>query len=462
MIKALELRQIPAFSGVPEDQLDWFLCHADETLLRAGETFVRKGDSADWMFVLLEGTFQWRGEFGGDTVVLPAKAGDITGVYPFSRMKQFTVTGRALTAGRILRFPVSLFPELVQKMPGLTATLVAMMSDRVREGTRIEQQRDRLVSLGKLAAGLAHELNNPASAAKRATSQLAAVLNEMKDASFELGRQHPTDGQRAAIERAEASAIHTAESPPDALATSHLEEQLNSVLYSYAESDSWQLSAALARSNVEPRTLETLLADLDLPAARAALRLIAVSAEMAVLLNVVENSTSRISELVRTIKEYTYLDQAPVQDVDVVRSLETTLAVLNNLLRDGVTVQRHYEPLPLLVDSFGTELNQVWTNLIQNAVEAMAGKGVLRVRTFREEQNAVVEIGDNGPGIPTEVRGHIFDPFFTTKGVGEGTGLGLDTVQRIVRKHRGDVHVESKPGDTRFQVWLPLAESATA
>ena len=462
MIKALELRQIPAFSGVPEDQLDWFLCHADETLLEAGETFVRQGDPADWMFVLLEGIFQWRGEFGGDTVVLPAKAGDISGVYPFSRMKQFTVTGRALTAGRILKFPVFLFPELVHKMPGLTATLVAMMSDRIREGTRIEQQRDRLVSLGKLAAGLAHELNNPASAAKRATSQLAGVLTEMKDASFELGRQHPTDAQRVAIESAEASVILTAASPPDALAMSHLEEQLNSFLYSYAESDSWQLSAALARSNMQPRSLEALLADLDLSAARAALRRIAASAEMAVLLNVVESSTSRISELVRTIKEYTYLDQAPVQDVDIVRSLETTLAVLSNILRDGVTVQRQYEPIPLLVDSFGIELNQVWTNLIQNAVEAMDGKGVLRVRTFREEQNVVVEIGDDGPGIPTEVRSHIFDPFFTTKGVGEGTGLGLDAVQRIVRKHRGDVHVESKPGDTRFQVWLPLAESATA
>jgi signal transduction histidine kinase len=313
-----------------------------------------------------------------------------------------------------------------------------------------------------LAAGLAHELNNPASAAKRATSQLAGVLTEMKDASFELGRQHPTDAQRVAIESAEASVILTAASPPDALAMSHLEEQLNSVLYSYAESDSWQLSAALARSNMQPRSLEALLADLDLSAARAALRRIAASAEMAVLLNVVESSTSRISELVRTIKEYTYLDQAPVQDVDIVRSLETTLAVLSNILRDGVTVQRQYEPIPLLVDSFGTELNQVWTNLIQNAVEAMDGKGVLRVRTFREEQNVVVEIGDDGPGIPTEVRSHIFDPFFTTKGVGEGTGLGLDTVQRIVRKHRGDVHVESKPGDTRFQVWLPLAESATA
>jgi signal transduction histidine kinase len=149
-----------------------------------------------------------------------------------------------------------------------------------------------------------------------------------------------------------------------------------------------------------------------------------------------------------------------VQDVDIVRSLEATLAVLNYRLRDGVTVQREYQPVPLLVNSFGSELNQVWTNIIENAVDAMVGKGELRVRIFREERYVVVEIGDNGPGIPPEVKSHIFEPFFTTKGVGEGTGLGLDAVQRIVKKHRGDIQVSSKPGDTRFQVWLPLAESA--
>jgi len=164
--------------------------------------------------------------------------------------------------------------------------------------------------------------------------------------------------------------------------------------------------------------------------------------------------------LVGAIKEYTFMDQAPVQNVDVVKSLETTLTILNHKLKRGVQVQRDYQPTPLLVNSFGSELNQVWTNLIDNAIDAMGGKGDLRVRTFRDDGCVVVEIADNGPGISPEIESHIFEPFFTTKGVGEGTGLGLDTVQRIVKKHRGNVQVDSKPGDTRFQVWLPLADRA--
>ena len=151
------------------------------------------------------------------------------------------------------------------------------------------------------------------------------------------------------------------------------------------------------------------------------------------------------------------MDQAPVQNVDVVKSLETTLIILNHKLKQGVTVQRDYHPVPLLVNSFGSELNQVWTNIIDNAIDAMHGTGELRVRTYREDGGVVVEIGDNGPGIPDNVQSQIFDPFFTTKGVGEGTGLGLDTVQRIVKKHRGNIQLSSKPGDTRFQVWLPSA-----
>jgi len=210
---------------------------------------------------------------------------------------------------------------------------------------------------------------------------------------------------------------------------------------------------------MQPEELEPLLSNIDVVSAHAALARMAASAELASLLNEIESSTSRIFELVRTIKEYSYLDQGRVQDVDIVRSLEATLAVLNPRLRDGVTVQREYQPVPLLVNSFGSELNQVWTNIIENAVDAMVGKGELRVRIFREERFVVVEIGDNGPGIPPEVKSHIFEPFFTTKGVGEGTGLGLDAVQRIVKKHRGDIQVSSKPGDTRFQVWLPFSES---
>jgi len=165
--------------------------------------------------------------------------------------------------------------------------------------------------------------------------------------------------------------------------------------------------------------------------------------------------------LVGAIKEYTHMDQSPVLNVDVVKSLETTLTILNHKLKRGVAVQRDYKGVPLLVDSFGSELNQVWTNIIDNAIDAMHGKGELRVRTYRDDGCAVVEILDNGPGIPEEVQPHIFEPFFTTKGVGEGTGLGLDTVQRIVKKHRGNIQVSSKPGETRFQVWLPLSNAAT-
>jgi signal transduction histidine kinase len=181
--------------------------------------------------------------------------------------------------------------------------------------------------------------------------------------------------------------------------------------------------------------------------------------EVAELLSTIESSTSRISDLVHAIKEYTYMDQAPVLDVDIVKTLETTLTILNFKLKRGITVRRDYDSAHLLVNSFGSELNQVWTNMIDNAIDAMGGKGELRIGTYRDDACAVVEIGDTGTGISPEILPHIFEPFFTTKGVGEGTGLGLDTVRRIVKKHAGNIQVTSKPGDTRFQVWLPLAGS---
>ena len=454
-----ELLQFPAFADLPDEQITWFLGQSRELSLKAGEIYARQGDPPDAMFVLLEGEFEWRGEFGGETFVINGKIGDVTGALPFSRMKQFTVTGRAVKPSRILRFPAALFPDLIQRMPELAKRLVGIMADRIRESTRLEQQRDRLAGLGKLSAGLAHELNNPASAAKRAAAQLRDTLKRVKDASHELGRRELTSTQRAEIEKLEASFTQRDEPPPDALTISDLEDQLDSLLRSHGQNDLWQLAAELAQKGIRPSALESLFESLDAGTARAALVRIAASVEIASLLNEIESSTSRISDLVRAIKEYTYMDQSSVQNVDVVKSLETTLTILNHKLKRGVVVQRDYQPVPLLVDSFGSELNQVWTNLIDNAIDAMNGKGELRVRTYRDDGCVVVEIGDNGSGISPEVRGHIFEPFFTTKSVGEGTGLGLDTVQRIVKKHRGNIQVNSKPGDTRFQVWLPLAQA---
>jgi signal transduction histidine kinase len=461
MVENSELLRVPVFTGLPDDQIAWFIGHSEEVCLKPGDSYFRQGDPADAMFVVLEGQVQVRGEIGGETVVISMKPGDVTGVLPFSRMKQFTVDARAVTDARVLRFPSSLFPDLVQKMPELTQRLVGLMSDRIREITRLEQQRDRLASLGKLSAGLAHELNNPASAARRAASQLRDVLKKIRDASHELGSRDLSVAQQAEIEKLETAFVQINEVPPDALATSDLEEQIDSLLRSHGQNDLWQMAADLARKNVKPQALESLFATLDSETARAALVRIAASVEVATLLNEIESGTSRISDLVRAIKEYTYMDQTPLQNVDIVKSLEITLTILNHKLKHGVVVERDYQKIPLLVNSFGSELNQVWTNIIDNAIDAMGGEGKLHVRTYREDNCVVVEIADNGPGISPEIQSHIFEPFFTTKGVGQGTGLGLDTVQRIVKKHRGNIQFSSKPGDTRFQVWLPLADGLT-
>src|SRR3984885_7000011 len=461
MVEKSELLRVPVFADLPDDQLDWFISQAEELHLKAGETYSRQGEPANAMYVILEGHLQGRGELNGDIITFTLDPGDVTGVLPFSRMKQFTVSQRAETDSRALRFPASLFPDLVQKMPELTKRLVGLMSDRIREVTRLEQQRDRLASLGKLSAGLAHELNNPASAAKRAASQLRDVLKKIRDASHELGSRDLTTAQKAEIEKLETAFVQSDAVPPDPLAMSDLEEQIDSLLRSHGQNDLWQMAADLARRNVKPEALESLFAILDADSARAALVRIAASVEVATLLNEIESGTSRISDLVRAIKEYTYMDQTPLQNVDIVKSLETTLTILNHKLKHGVVAERDYQKIPLLVNSFGSELNQVWTNIIDNAIDAMGGEGKLKVRTFRDDNCVVVEITDNGPGISLEVQAHMFEPFFTTKGVGQGTGLGLDTVQRIVKKHKGNIQVSSKPGETRFQVWFPLSEAAT-
>lgn len=454
-----ELLRFPGFAGLPDDQIAWFLAHSNEVQLNAGDVYAKQGDPPDAMFVLLEGDFEWRGEFNGEIIVMPLEVGTITGVLPFSRMKEFTVTGKAVTNGRILRFPSSLFPELIQKMPELVQRLVGVMTDRVREATRIEQQRDRLASLGKLSAGLAHELNNPATAAKRAAAQLRETLHRIKEASLQLGRRELTPTQKAEIEKLEASFTQVDRPALDTLSMSDLEDRIDSLLRSHGQNDLWQLAAELARRGVKPEELESLFENLDSGTARAALVRIAASVDIASLLGEIENSTARISDLVRAIKEYTYMDQSPLQNVDVVKSLETTLTILNHKLKRGVTVQREYQPVPLLVNSFGSELNQVWTNLIDNAIDAMNGQGELRVHTSRDNGCVVVEISDNGSGISPEIQSHIFEPFFTTKPVGQGTGLGLDTVQRIVRKHKGNIQLTSRPGNTRFRVFLPLADA---
>lgn len=455
-----ELRTVAVFHDLPDEQLDWFLDHATEIRLAPGDVYVRSGDPADRMMVVLEGELQARFE-GSNENVFTTHAGMVSGVLPYSRMKNFPANGLAVQPSRILTFPSALFDELLSHLPELGRRLVATMVDRARESTRGEQQRDRLAALGKLSAGLAHELNNPAAAAQRTAQQLRNAVGEFRSSVSKLEQIQLTESERSAIETFETSCC-TAPAETDVLKASQLQDEIEAILHQTGIENGWQYASALVESGVQAEPLNLMLGGVRRDVAEYALKRVSALVEINDLLAELENSTSKISDLVRAIKEYSYMDQAPVQDVDVAKGLENTLTIMAHKLKKGVTIKRNYHPTPLLVNSYGSELNQVWTNIIDNAVDAMHGEGELRIRTFPEADCAVVEIGDSGPGIPADIQSRIFEPFFTTKGVGEGTGLGLDTTLRIVRKHRGSINLTSSPGDTRFQVRLPAITFAVS
>ena len=456
-VSKIDLRKVAVFHDLPDEQLDWFLARATEIRLAPGEIYVRTGQPADRMMVVLEGELQARVE-GPNENVFTTKAGAVSGLLPYSRMTVFPATGRAVQPSRVLTFPSTLFDDLLSHMPELGRRLVATMVDRARETTRGEQQRDRLAGLGKLSAGLAHELNNPASAVRRTAQQLRSTVGEFRKSVSQLEGIQLTDAERSAIETFESSCCD-ATPETDVLKASEVEAEIDAILHRHGIRDGWQYTSSLVESGVQAEPLNLMLDGVRREIAEPALKRVSAVVEINDLLAELENSTSKISDLVRAIKEYSYMDQAPVQDVDLTQGLENTLTIMAHRLKKGVTVKRDYCPTSLRVNSYGSELNQVWTNLIDNAVDAMQGKGELRIKTFPEGDCAVVEIGDSGPGIPLEIQSRIFEPFFTTKGVGEGTGLGLDTTLRIVRKHRGSINVTSIPGDTRFQVRLPGIEN---
>ena len=449
-----DLRKIEVFADLPEEQMDWLAEHLVEMRFQPGEIMGREGDPLDNLVVILEGELQIQRGNGANEMIFRGFAGQVSGLLPYSRLTHYSGNTRAVLPTRIAALHRSLFPEMLQRLPLLGQRLVSIMADRIRETTRIETQRDKLVALGKLSAGLAHELNNPAAAAQRATASLREALETVREASIRLSRHALSIEQREMITRFEREAKQSISADP--LELSDHEERIIQWLEMRHVPDAWKIAPAIADAGVETPKLESLAAEVGDEVLCDALIRIASLLTIAKLIDEIDISTKRISYLVQAVKEYSYMDQAAMKEVDLHQGLENTLTILNHKLKGGIKVIRDYDQNLPRICAFGGELNQIWTNLMANAIEAMHGKGAMRVRTARELDRVIVEIGDSGPGIPPEVMPHIFEPFFTTKGVGEGTGMGLDTVCRIIRNHHGQIQVSSHPGDTRFQVYLPL------
>jgi signal transduction histidine kinase len=450
-----EIKKVPVFTDLPNDFLEWFVSSCQEARFAPGDIIFREGGPPQYMVVFLEGRVYSRREAeGANSAIFIAKKGDVTGTLPFSRMTQIRVTGRAEEPCHLLLFPATLFQELIHRSPLLGQRLVGILTDRVRETTRGEQQRDKLAALGKLSAGLAHELNNPAAAAARSADALLECLARLRQLD---AKTYLTESNCTAIAKIE-SDLRSELQPAafkDQLDRSDREEAIASWLESHSIPEPWKLSPLLTDGNLTSEHLERYLEAAG-PALPAALSRFATMLEMERIIDQISHSTHRISTLVKAIKEYSYMDQSPVQEVDIVRGLETTLSILEHKLRKGINVVRDFAPDLPKITANGGELNQIWTNLIDNAADAMKNKGTLRLRALREGEDVMIEIADNGSGIPKEVQSRIFEPFFTTKGVGDGTGLGLDAVHRLVRKMRGSITFTSVPGDTRFQVRLPI------
>lgn len=446
------LRKIEVLEGFSDKQLEWFLAHGEYREYSDGDIIGKQNDPSDYMFIILEGTI----EFRQNDNVFRNEAGKVTGMLPFSRLTKFAGTGVSIGNLKMLRVHKKDFMDMLQAIPELGQRLVGLMVDRAREFSKLELRQEKLMSLGKLSAGLAHELNNPAAATQRSASQLSEAMLDLETRSARLGAKIGVEG----LEKLVAHLSTLVHKPLSALERSEREDELTDWLENNGARNAYDWAATWVDAGADIAWVDSLHTLKYEVASKEAMPEVIAWLEATLrtrsLVNVIKDSSERISGLVKAIKSYTYMDQAAKQEINVQDGLETTLSLFAYKFKKGITVERDYTPNLPKISAFGSELNQVWTNLIDNAIDAMNEQGIIRVKTRLEPEHILIEIGDDGPGIPAEVQARMFEPFFTTKEVGKGTGLGLDTVRQIVKHHQGSISVESKAGDTRFQVRLPI------
>ena len=454
-----ELRRIALFDGLTDEQLAELVEVGEEARFAAGDELFHEAQPADVWWVLLEGTITLVRQVGAEETVVGAMTSPGQWAGGFGAWDQYGVyfaTGRGATSGRVLRLTSDQLRDLSHAWFAFGVNFIEGLVNTVRRIEATARQREALVALGTLAAGLAHEINNPASAATRAVDALRTTSETLLVSLGGLARGPITAEEFVQLDRLRTQIT----APPpgsDPFAMAEREETLSDWLTDHGVERDWVVAPALAGAGVDVAWCEEVAAVLPEHVVNSAFEWVASSLSMSDLLAEVKEATGRISELVAAVRSYSQLDRASLQMTDVTEGIESTLVMLGHKLKDGVTVVRDYGGDVPPIEAIAGELNQVWTNLIDNAIDAMDGSGTLRVSTRVDDRGWVtVEIADTGPGMSTEVQRHAFEPFYTTKEVGKGTGLGLDISRRIiVERHTGDIAVTSVPGDTVLRVSLP-------
>jgi signal transduction histidine kinase len=454
-----ELGSLSLFDGLTRDQLAELVTGGTEVRIEPGVELFREGEHADYWWVLIDGVIDLVRHVGReDTVVrrmdVPGRwAG---GFRAFDEHGVYLATGRGATTGRVLRVPAEVLRDRLDAWFPFGRHLIEGLYGTARSIESTARQRESLVTLGKLAAGLAHEINNPAAAAVRAVDALQGACQELLSSLTRLADEEISARQFTGLDtlRRELEPQAAVTGP---LALADREDELSAWLTRHGIAREWAIAPPLAAAGVDVAWCERAAEALEGPALEAGLEWVASTLSVVTLLSDIKESSQRISGLVAAVRSYSQMDRASMQRIDVTDGLESTLVMLGHKLGGDVTIVRDYGAGVPKIDAHAGELNQVWTNLIDNAIDAMDGAGTLRLATRAEGNDVVVEIGDSGPGMAPEVAARAFEAFYTTKDAGRGTGLGLDIAQRIVvERHGGTITIESRPGQTVLRVRLPL------
>ena len=452
-----DLRKSPLFHGLADDELQQLMDNAKPVSLKAGEALMKQGEEGDSAFVVVKGDFEIRKQSGQSVIKIDVRnPGDVLGEMALLSSAPRSASVIAVTDCETLCISKEAFENLLSTSSTAALAVLKWVMARLSQNDALLHQQERMAALGTLSAGLAHELNNPAAAAQRSASLLKESQAKWLVLTHEIEAKAFGEGQSEWLNGFMQETTHRFESTVklDALDKIDLVDQLQSWLEANGVEFAWDLAPAMVHFGWNVESLEPLKST---PYFDLAIRWLGAGCIMTELLIEVQETTSRLSQIVKAMKAYTYLDQAPLLEVDVHEGLENTLVIMQHKIKQGVTVKREYSPNLPHIEAYASELNQVWTNIIDNAVDAMDGRGEIVLKTYPQDDKIVVEIVDHGPGIPEDIQSRIYEPFFTTKPPGKGTGLGLHISHDIIaNRHHGQLLVESKPGETKFRAVLPI------